>query len=38
MVTDAALAAICIEHGASLCTTDRDFRRFDDLPLIDPRT
>lgn len=38
MVTDAALAAISIEHGASLCTTDRDFRRFDDLPLIDPRT
>jgi uncharacterized protein len=36
MVMDAALAALAIEHGASLCTTDRDFRRFDGLRLIDP--
>jgi toxin-antitoxin system PIN domain toxin len=37
LVSDAALAAISIEHGASLCTADRDFRRFDRLTLIDPR-
>ncbi len=36
LVTDAALAAISIEHGAALCTTDREFRRFDGLRLIDP--
>jgi uncharacterized protein len=36
LVTDAALAALAIEQGASLCTTDRDFRRFDGLSLVDP--
>jgi toxin-antitoxin system PIN domain toxin len=36
LVTDAALAALALEQGASLCTTDRDFRRFDGLILIDP--
>ena len=36
LVTDTALAAISIEHGAALCSTDRDFRRFDGLTLIDP--
>jgi toxin-antitoxin system PIN domain toxin len=36
MVTDAAIAALALEHGAALCTTDRDFRRFDGLRLIDP--
>ena len=28
LVMDAVLAAIAIEHGALLCTTDRDFARF----------
>ena len=28
LVMDAALAAIAIEHGATLHTTDRDFARF----------
>ena len=28
LVMDAVLAAIAIEHGATLCTTDRDFSRF----------
>ena len=28
---DAALATIAIEQGATLCTTDRDFARFDGL-------
>ena len=36
MVSDAALAALAIEQGATLCTTDRDFRRFDGLKLYDP--
>ena len=36
LVTDAALAALALEHGATLCSVDRDFRRFRDLKLIDP--
>jgi uncharacterized protein len=36
LVTDAALAALAIEQGAELCSTDRDFRRFDGLKLVDP--
>lgn len=36
LVTDAALAAIAIEHGATLCTTDRDFARFDGLKWENP--
>jgi toxin-antitoxin system PIN domain toxin len=36
LVTDAALAALAIEQGATLCSTDRDFRRFQELKLIDP--
>jgi uncharacterized protein len=36
LVTDAALAALAIEQGATLCTTDRDFRRFDGLKVFDP--
>lgn len=36
LVSDAALAALAIEHGATLCTTDRDFRRFDGVSLLDP--
>jgi len=36
LVTDAALAALALEQGATLCTTDRDFRRFDALKLINP--
>jgi predicted nucleic acid-binding protein len=35
-VTDAALAALAMEHGATLCSTDRDFRRFRGLELLDP--
>lgn len=41
LVTDAAIAAIAIEHGSVLCTTDRDFARFPALkwknPLALPR-
>jgi toxin-antitoxin system PIN domain toxin len=36
LVTDAALAALAREHGAVLCSTDRDFRRFRGLSLVDP--
>jgi toxin-antitoxin system PIN domain toxin len=36
LVTDAALAALALECGATLCSTDRDFRRFKGLEVIDP--
>ncbi len=36
LVMDAALAAIAIEHGATLCTTDRDFARFPGLVWTNP--
>jgi toxin-antitoxin system PIN domain toxin len=36
LVTDAALAALALEHGATLCSVDKDFRRFRGLQLVDP--
>ncbi len=36
LLTDAALAALALEHGASVCTTDKDFLRFQGLTVIDP--
>ena len=36
LVMDAALAAIAIEHGATLFTTDRDFSRFSTLKWTNP--
>ncbi len=36
LVTDAALAALAIEHGATLHTTDRDFSRFPGLNWTNP--
>jgi len=36
LVSDAALAAIAIEHGATLQTTDRDFSRFNGLRWTNP--
>ena len=36
LVMDAALAAIAIEHGATLCSTDRDFARFAGLDWQNP--
>jgi uncharacterized protein len=36
LVSDAALAALAIEHGATLVTTDRDFSRFAGLKTLDP--
>lgn len=42
LTSDAHLAALAIEHGLTLCTTDRDFARFPGLrwsnPLAEPRT
>lgn len=36
LVTDAALAALALEHGASICTTDRHFTRFPNVKTLDP--
>ena len=36
LIMDAALAAMAIEHGATLYTTDRDFARFDGLKSLNP--
>lgn len=36
MFTDAALAALAIEHGATLASTDRDFSRFANLRWLNP--
>jgi toxin-antitoxin system PIN domain toxin len=36
LLMDAALAAIAIEHGATLYTTDRDFSRFPGLKWANP--
>jgi len=36
LVTDAHLAALAIEHGAALATTDRDFARFPGLNFFNP--
>lgn len=36
LVMDAHLAALAIEHGATLCSTDRDFTRFPRLRFSNP--
>lgn len=36
LVMDAALAALAVEHGATLCSTDRDFARFPGLTWVNP--
>jgi toxin-antitoxin system PIN domain toxin len=36
LTTDARLAALAIEHGASLCSCDTDFSRFQGLRWTDP--
>lgn len=36
LVMDAVLAALALEHGATLCTTDRDFSRFAGLKWTSP--
>ena len=36
LVSDAHLAALAIEHGLTLCTTDGDFARFPKLRCLNP--
>lgn len=36
LVPDAHLAALAVEHGLSLCSTDGDFARFDGLQWVNP--
>jgi toxin-antitoxin system PIN domain toxin len=36
LMTDATLAALAIENGASVASTDQDFRRFPELRWINP--
>jgi uncharacterized protein len=36
LVSDAHQAALAIEHGAAVCTNDRDFTRFEGLKIINP--
>jgi toxin-antitoxin system PIN domain toxin len=36
LVADAHLAALAIEHGATLCSADRDFGRFPGLAWVNP--
>jgi uncharacterized protein len=36
LVTDAVLAALAVENGATLASTDQDFRRFPGLRWINP--
>ena len=36
LVPDAHLAALAIEHGLLLCSSDRDFARFEGLRWTDP--
>jgi toxin-antitoxin system PIN domain toxin len=38
LTTDAHLAALAIEHGAELCSTDADFGRFHGLRWVNPLT
>lgn len=36
LVSDAVLAAICIEHGLSMVSADSDFARFGEIVWINP--
>ncbi len=36
LITDAHLAALAIEHGADLCSSDSDFSRFEGVTWLDP--
>ncbi len=38
LVSDAHLAALAIEHGLTLCSTDGDFARFRELKWLNPLT
>ena len=36
LIPDAHLAALAIEHGLTLASSDRDFARFSNLPWVNP--
>ncbi len=36
LVTDAVLAALCVEHGLSIVSADSDFARFRELTWVNP--
>lgn len=36
LVSDAHIAALALENGATVCSTDRDFRRFPGVRVINP--
>lgn len=36
LVTDAVLAALCVEHGLQIVSADSDFARFSELDWINP--
>lgn len=36
LLTDAVLAALAIENGATLASTDQDFRRFPEVRWVNP--
>lgn len=36
LIADAALAALCIEHGLAIVSADSDFARFPDVEWINP--
>lgn len=36
LIPDASLAALAIEHGLPVCSTDTDFARFDEVRWINP--
>ena len=36
LLSDAGLAALALEHGATLASTDQDFRRFPELKWVNP--
>lgn len=38
LATDAHLAALALEHGATLCTSDSDVSRFPDVTTVNPLT
>jgi predicted nucleic acid-binding protein len=35
-VSDAGLAALCLEHGLTMMSADSDFARFPELRWVDP--
>jgi predicted nucleic acid-binding protein len=36
LVSDAAIAALAIEHGLTVCSSDTDFARFEEIRWLDP--